>query len=135
MEPDAILETAIYADDLDAAAEFYGDVFGMTEVLRVPGRHVFFGCGPGMLLIFNPQATQVPGGDLPVPTHGAAGQGHMCFRVEADVLDAWAEKLTEAGIEIEADFCWPNGARSIYVRDPAGNSIELAEPKLWGRPS
>ena len=26
---------------------------------------------------------------------------------------------------------WPNGARSIYVRDPAGNSLEFAEPALW----
>ena len=33
---------------------------------------------------------------------------------------------------IEADFRWPNGARSIYVRDPAGNSIELADPAIWG---
>ena len=30
-----------------------------------------------------------------------------------------------------ADFQWPNGARSIYFRDPAGNSIEIAEPRLW----
>ena len=26
---------------------------------------------------------------------------------------------------------WPNGARSIYFRDPAGNSLECAEPGLW----
>ncbi|HUH50108.1 MAG TPA: glyoxalase/bleomycin resistance/extradiol dioxygenase family protein, partial [Mycoplana sp.] len=24
------------------------------------------------------------------------------------------------------------GARSIYFRDPAGNSLECAEPGLWG---
>lgn len=33
---------------------------------------------------------------------------------------------------IEADFFWPNGARSIYFRDPSGNSIEFAEPSIWG---
>ena len=26
---------------------------------------------------------------------------------------------------------WPNGARSLYFRDPAGNSVEIAEPRLW----
>jgi catechol 2,3-dioxygenase-like lactoylglutathione lyase family enzyme len=36
------------------------------------------------------------------------------------------------GIEIEADFRWPNGARSLYFRDPAGNSVELADPAIWG---
>ncbi|MEM7438306.1 MAG: VOC family protein [Pseudomonadota bacterium] len=135
MQPDGILETAVYADDLEAASTFYGAILGMPEVLRVPGRHVFFSCGSGMLLVFNPAATQTAGGDLPVPTHGATGQGHICFRVEADVLDAWIEKLTSKRVEIEADFRWPNGARSIYVRDPAGNSVEFAEPKLWGLPA
>ncbi|MGN6582964.1 MAG: glyoxalase/bleomycin resistance/extradiol dioxygenase family protein, partial [Rhizobiaceae bacterium] len=25
-----------------------------------------------------------------------------------------------------------SGGRSIYFRDPAGNSIEFAEPRIWG---
>ena len=32
-----ILETAIYARDLDAAEAFYRDVFGLERVSRVPG--------------------------------------------------------------------------------------------------
>ncbi|TIR45476.1 MAG: glyoxalase/bleomycin resistance/extradiol dioxygenase family protein, partial [Mesorhizobium sp.] len=24
------------------------------------------------------------------------------------------------------------GGRSIYIRDPSGNSIEFAEPRIWG---
>ena len=31
----------------------------------------------------------------------------------------------------EADFAWPGGGRSVYVRDPAGNSIEFADPAIW----
>ncbi|MBR9863480.1 MAG: glyoxalase/bleomycin resistance/extradiol dioxygenase family protein [Rhodobacteraceae bacterium] len=135
MTPEAILETALYARDLDAAAAFYTDVFGLEEVLRVEGRHVFFGCGPGMLLIFNPEATKQASGGLPVPTHGAEGQGHMCFRASGADMDRWAAHLAKLDIAIEADFQWPNGARSIYVRDPAGNSVEISEPKLWNRPT
>lgn len=47
-------------------------------------------------------------------------------------MDAWRGHLEQSGVTIEADFRWPNGARSIYFRDPDGNSLEIAEPKLWG---
>jgi len=55
----------------------------------------------------------------------------MCFRVRGEEMGRIVQRLTEAGIALEADFCWPNGARSIYFRDPAGNSLECAEPRLW----
>ena len=131
--PGAILESALYADKLDAAAAFYGDVMGLPEVVRVEGRHIFYRVGPGILLIFNPGAT-VEGSSnpkLPVPPHGAHGPGHLCFSATAHELDQWRHRLQAAGHPIEADFQWPNGARSIYFRDPAGNSIEIAEPRLW----
>lgn len=129
-----ILETALYAEDLDAAEAFYGGLLGLEKINRHANRHVFFRCGPGVLLLFNPKETIVrpPSHALPVPVHGTTGQGHVCFRVPASDLDFWAEKLKEAGIAIEADFRWPTGARSIYFRDPAGNSLECAEPGLWG---
>ena len=132
--PEAVLETALYARNLDETAVFYADVIGLREHSRSEGRHVFFGCGPGMVMLFNPDATEVPGGKLPVPPHGARGPGHVCFRVDAQALDEWASWFEGQGVGIESDFFWPNGARSIYVRDPARNSVEVSEPKLWGRP-
>jgi catechol 2,3-dioxygenase-like lactoylglutathione lyase family enzyme len=72
-------------------------------------------------------------GALPVPPHGTKGNGHMCFRVGRQALDAWKAKLEAAGVTIEADIRWPNGARSFYFRDPAGNSLECAEPGLWAK--
>jgi catechol 2,3-dioxygenase-like lactoylglutathione lyase family enzyme len=134
MRPDAILETALYAADLDAAEAFYGGILGLARVARVGERHVFFGLGGAMLLVFNPAETERPPHDsaLPVPAHGARGPGHVAFRATAEELDGWRERLAAAGVAIEADFRWPNGARSIYVRDPAGNSVEFAEPGLWG---
>jgi catechol 2,3-dioxygenase-like lactoylglutathione lyase family enzyme len=130
---DGVLETALYADDLDAVEAFYGGVLGLEKVLRAGNRHVFFRCGPGILLIFNPAETLKPPSAeaLPVPAHGTTGPGHACFRVRGEVIDLIAEKLNKAGITIESDFRWPNGARSIYFRDPAGNSLECAEPRLW----
>ena len=60
------------------------------------------------------------------------GEGHVCFRAPAAELEAWRARLTETGVAIEADFEWPKGGRSIYFRDPAGNCLEFAEPKIWG---
>lgn len=131
--PRRALEVALYASDLDACAHFYERVIGLARGPEVPGRHVFFRLGDGMLLLFNPAATVHPPGPdaLPVPPHGASGQGHLCFAASRSEIDAWRDRLLAAGIAVESEFDWPNGARSLYLRDPAGNSIEFAEPGLW----
>ena len=50
---EALVETAIYADDLDLAAGFYREVLGLDLTAREAGRHVFFRVGDrSMLLIF-----------------------------------------------------------------------------------
>ena len=66
----------------------------------------------------------------PVPSHGADGVGHVAFSIEDGTLSAWAERLRERGIEIELERDW-DGSGSVYVRDPAGNSVELVEGELW----
>lgn len=127
-----VLEAALYVEDLDRAEQFYGAGLGLTKLLRVDGRHVFFRCGKTVLLCFIAAETQKPvEGALPVPPHGAKGPGHVCFGVAGSDLDKVAARLETMGAMCEADFRWPNGARSIYTRDPDGNSIEFAEPKLW----
>lgn len=133
MEPKAILESALYAADLAAAEGFYGGLLGLPVIARVEGRHVFFRVGAGVLLVFNPDATEVPSANpaLPVPVHGARGPGHLCFAASREEIAGWQKRLVAAGVAVEAEFDWPNGARSLYVRDPAGNSVEFAEPRLW----
>jgi catechol 2,3-dioxygenase-like lactoylglutathione lyase family enzyme len=134
MKPAAVLESALYVDDLDKAEAFYRDVLGLDCVGRTEGRHVFFRCGEAIVLLFNAAATRVasPGASLPVPVHGASGQGHLCFRATSPEMDQWIERLKSCGVAIEADFLWPSGGRSIYFRDPSGNSLEFGEPKIWG---
>lgn len=129
-----ILETAIYAEDLDAARAFYGGILGLEEVTAVEGRHVFFRCGKTMVLVFNPNETvkQPFDGGLPIPPHGTIDATHVCFSAPEGAIEAWTAHLLKNNIAIETEFTWPNGARSVYFRDPAGNSLEFAEPKLWG---
>lgn len=135
----AILETVLYASDLDAARDFYERILGFELYSLHPGRQLFFKLAGQMLLIFNPEATRQPpkSAGLPVPPHGATGPSHVCFAASAAEIDAWAAHLGHHRIPIEADFLWPSSdeakrGRSIYCRDPAGNSIEFAEPRIWG---
>lgn len=134
MTPNGVLETSVYATDLAAAEQFYADVLGMSVIVRDEGRHVFFRCGAGVFLVFNPvvtvEPTHIPG-HIAVPPHGATGPSHMAFAMRESEIENWRAKLAEKGIAIEEEIAWPNGGRSLYFRDPAGNSIELATPKLW----
>ena len=129
MRPNRIFETVLYAEDLAAAEQFYRDAVGL-EVIGRSDPVVVFRCGGGVLLIFDPRKTGVPGRD--VPSHGSSAVGHIAFAVKPEELNAWRKQLHEAGIPIELEMDWEEGGRSIYFRDSAGNIVELAPPTLWG---
>lgn len=132
MRATRVLETCLYVDNLDAAEPYYQTVLGLELYAKVPGRHVFFRCGDGMFLLFDPRTTSQPSGAF--PTHGSYGPGHAAFAVTPRDLPAWREQLRQHGVAIEREVTWPNGGQSIYFRDPAGNILELATPSLWGLP-
>src|SRR5262245_727286 len=125
-----ILETCLYVDDLSRAERFYQDVLGLELESRQEGRHVFFRCGQRMLLLFNPLASRETSDQF--PSHGAFGPGHMAFGVREAELASWMEWLRQHDISVEKIIDWPAGGRSLYFRDPAGNSLELATPIIWG---
>ena len=130
-----ILESVVYAEDLGAAEAFYHGVLGLEPFLRQEGRHVFFRCGAGVFLVFNPAATERDGivvNGAAIPRHGARGPGHVAFRMPTGEVERWRRHLVRAGVEIESEVKWAGGGRSLYVRDPAGNSVELATAATWG---
>lgn len=127
--PLRMLETCLYAEDLTQAEEFYHRVLGLEVIGRVKGRHVFFRCGSSVFLVFNPERTSERETDF--PPHGARGAGHVAFAVSLEELPSWRAQLEQRGIAIEKDYIWSNGGRSLYFRDPAGNSVELASPSIW----
>lgn len=134
MRTAGILESCLYADDLAAVEQFYKDVIGLEVIAREQGRHVFFRCGESVLLIFSPERTSTEQswvGGAPIPLHGARGAGHLAFRISEEELPDWREHLAKCGVEIESEVSWPRGGQSIYIRDPVGNSIELASPSIW----
>ena len=124
MQPSAILESALYVTDLDAAEAFYRDVLGLERIAKVEGRHVFFRCGQGVLLLFNAEATQQPAA-AGRETAGAAARrlsakGICASAATAEEIDAGRRRSKRRGIAIEADFEWPSAAaRSISAIRPA----------------
>lgn len=123
-----VLETVIYVDDLKAAEHFYTAILGLQFVSRNEERFVFLKCGNRMFLIFNPDAKRDQTG---LPPHGADGAQHVAFSVPISEMDQWRSHLEANGISIEKEVNWGTGKRSLYFRDPAGNSIELGSPVNW----
>lgn len=130
MKAERVLETCLYVDDLVAAEDFYTRVMGLEAFARVEGRHVFFRCGQSVFLVFNPESTCHPD-ENEVPEHGARGPGHVAFSMAEAEIGAWRDRLETEKVEIEQVHEWPGGGRSLYFRDPAGNSVELTTPKTW----
>jgi catechol 2,3-dioxygenase-like lactoylglutathione lyase family enzyme len=125
-----VVETCIYVNDLDVAERFYGGVLGLAVAARQPGRHIFFHVGDrDVLLAFLAAATLQ---ETQLPTHGTNGPGHFALGIASADLEAWRRRLLEHGIAIEKEMNWPRGGRSLYFRDPAGNSGELVTPGVWG---
>jgi catechol 2,3-dioxygenase-like lactoylglutathione lyase family enzyme len=130
MKLSKVLETCLYASDLKKAEEFYSKVLGLEVITRVEDRHVFFRCGDQVVLIFNPEQT-IKAEQNSSPVHGAKGPGHIAFQVSKEELAIWKNDLESKGIVIEHEARWGKEGRSIYFRDPAGNSLELATPETW----
>lgn len=130
---EGVVETAVYTDDLTAAEAFYGGVLGLPVIDREPSRHVFFGVSDrNVLLVFRPSAT-LAGGVL--PPHGSTGPGHFALGISTETYDDWRRHLAACGVAIELEYTWPRGGHSLYFRDPAGNSVELVTPGVWGTPA
>lgn len=123
-----IFETSLYGPDLDELEEFYRRVIGLESIARFSDRGVALRCGQQVLLLFDPAESAEHG---PVPPHGARGPGHVAFTATREELPAWRTHLADCGVGIEAEVQWEDG-HSIYFRDPAGNSVELATPGIWG---
>lgn len=120
--------TAICAD-LDRTTAFYRDLLGLALVREgvndddPDARHFWFGDGegsPGTLVSFL---------EYPAMEAGRSGTGathHFAFAVgSAEEQLAWRDYLRGRGVPC-TDVFDRNGIRSIYVRDPDGNIVEIA---------
>jgi catechol 2,3-dioxygenase-like lactoylglutathione lyase family enzyme len=112
--------------DLDATITFY-ERLGMRREEFGDGR-LALRFGDQKLNLHRAGAEFTPHAARPVP-----GSADVCLLVEG-TLDEVERELREAGIAIELGPVDRTGAlgplRSLYVRDPDGNLVELAESLL-----
>jgi len=128
-----ILETAIYADDLQRSATFYRELFGFETLQKSERLIALEVAGRNVLLIFKAGATHqpftTPGGTI--PAHGGSGTTHFAFSIDAKDLASWRQHLESAGVPVESVVEWPNGAESLYFRDPDQHLVELITRGFW----
>jgi catechol 2,3-dioxygenase-like lactoylglutathione lyase family enzyme len=129
-----LYESALYCDDLEQAARFYNEVLGLAVVSAGP-RLVALSAGGGTHLLLFRRGGTVDGLSFPggvIPPHDGAGPVHLALAIDPGEREAWEERLSAAGVEVESRVTWPSGGTSLYFRDPDGHSVELAPPGIWG---
>src|SRR5581483_12518239 len=97
---DGVLETALYADDLERAQRFYADILGLHPLFRDSRMCAFSVGGRNVLLVFQRgaslQTVRLKGGTI--PPHDGSGPVHVAFAVGKDELPDWEERLRSRGI-------------------------------------
>src|SRR4051812_27885577 len=92
---DAVLETALYVDDLTRAAHFYADVLGLEPLHRDSRLCAFSVGGRSVLLLFPRggarETVHMPGGTI--PPHDGSGPLHVAFAIARDQLKTWEARL------------------------------------------
>ncbi|RNL86572.1 VOC family protein [Halostreptopolyspora alba] len=115
-------------DDIDAAIAFYTRRFGFEVEFHPGPGFAALSRGPLRLLLNTPGggggAGQTdPDGRVPHP----GGWNRVQFQV--DDLDAEVARLREAGARFRNEVVEGRGGAQILVEDPAGNPVELFEPR------
>ena len=112
----ALAELTLETRDLAAMERFYREVVELPVLAREDDR-IWLGIGEATRLgLWSPGEKEF----------GDEGGRHVHFAFSASPgrLDALAERLGRAGIEVRGPVEHPGGDRSIYFRDPAGNVVE-----------
>jgi len=128
----AVVETGLYVADVARARAFYENVLNL-ETIFSDDRLTAYAVGPSVLLLFTQGATEEPA-VMPIgtiPGHDGKGRLHFAFAVSAEDIEPWRTHLDRHGVEIEGEVKWPQGARSLYFRDPDGHLLEVVSPGLW----
>lgn len=131
---DAILETALYVDDIARATAFYEDVMELPALMKSDRLCAYDVGGISVLLLFLRGGTLdgVDTGRGTIPPHDGSGPLHMAFVCDHETLEKWDNHLTEKSVKIEGRTSWKRGGKSLYFRDPDGHLLEIAaRPGLW----
>ncbi len=129
MNPVGLDHLVLTVASVGISVRFYRDVLGLEEITFGNGRKAVR-CGSQKINFHQAGAEVVPHAAFPV-----CGSGDICL-VYGGELEKMVARLMRADVVIEHGPVERTGAngpiRSIYVRDPDGNLVELSvyhEPK------
>ncbi len=118
--------------DLDATCDFYRKVLGMEVVTFGAGRTALH-FGDQKLNLHQAGREIDPRAARPTP-----GSADLCL-ISRQPLARWLEHPRACGVAVEEGLVRRTGARdpleSIYVRDPDGNLVEIANEPGATQPS
>ena len=115
--PTGICELTLQAADIAALERFYVDVLGLRVIDRADDR-VWLACGERARLgLWSPGRKEF----------GDEGGRHVHFALSTPpgALDGLARRARAAGAQPGGPVEHEGGDRSLYLRDPAGNVVEL----------
>lgn len=126
---EAIDHLVLTVADMDRSIAFYRDVLGMiaqTFTAADGSTRQALSLGPQKINLHVANAPFEPHADRPV-----SGSADLCF-LSATPLSDWQAHMEVRGTKIIIGPVARSGAkgpiRSIYIRDPDGNLIEIANP-------
>jgi catechol 2,3-dioxygenase-like lactoylglutathione lyase family enzyme len=113
-----------FVDDLDAAVSFYRDLLGFDVELRPSPTFAMLYRGDLRLLLSVPgEPHLLPDGGLPAPG------GHNRISLLVDDLAAAVTTLRRGGAPVQTEIAGGVTVATVLLQDPAGNPIELIEPR------
>ncbi|MGH2892803.1 MAG: VOC family protein [Solirubrobacteraceae bacterium] len=116
-----------FVDDMDRAVAFYCHLLGFEEELRpAPAFAMLYRGDLRLLLNLPTEPHALPDGTLPAP----GGFNRMSLRV-AD-LTSTVDELHGQGATVATPITAGPTVNTVLVRDPAGNLVELFEPRGEG---
>jgi catechol 2,3-dioxygenase-like lactoylglutathione lyase family enzyme len=123
--PKGIAAITLFVEDLDAAKQFYIDVFGLPIIFEDSDSAVF---KFGETLVNLQKVENAPELIGPGPVAGPEAGARFQFTLEVDDVDAMCEKLASLGVELlNGPMDRPWGPRTASFRDPGGHIWEIAQ--------
>ena len=113
-------------DDVEKAVDFYTTHFGFSLLTDMAPAFADILRGNLRLLLSGPTSSAgrpMPDGRRPEP--GGWNRIHLIV----DDIDAEVARLREAGVPFRNEIVSGPGGKQILAEDPAGNAIELFQPR------
>src|SRR5256885_2076614 len=124
--PNDMVNVRYMVDDVEAAIDFYTKNFGFTLLSSAAPAFADVARGNLQLLLSWPRSSAgrpMPDGHTPEP----GGWNRIHFIV--DDIQAEIDRLRAAGVRFRNDIVTGPGGSQILLEDPAGNPIELFQPR------